>query len=68
MRRPVDGFEGLYEVDVGGNVYSLRKGIILKPNILKTGYAQYSLRKNGKRVLVLGHRLVAAAFLANPNN
>lgn len=68
MRKAIKGFEGLYEVDVGGNVYSLRKGIRLKPNILNSGYAQYCLNKNGKRLLVLGHRLVAEQFIPNPNN
>lgn len=68
MQKPIKGFEGLYEVDIGGNVYSLRNGKVLKPNILRTGYAQYSLQRNGKRTLILGHRIVAEAFLPNPNN
>ena len=68
MKKPIRGFEGLYEVDDCGNVYSLRKGIVLKPHFLDKGYAQYALSKNGKRKLILGHRLVAEAFIENPNN
>jgi len=68
VRVPVKGFEGLYEVDTDGNVYSLRAGIILKPNRNTSGYLQYSLRKSGKRKVMLGHRIVAEAFIPNPHN
>lgn len=67
IKRPISGYEGLYSVDTDGNIYSDRKGIILKPNKVN-GYNQYSLNKNGKRKLFLGHVMVAKTFIPNPNN
>ena len=66
--RDVPNFEGLYKVDDVGNIYSIRRAIILKPNINQKGYLLYSLCKNGKRIIVTGHRLVAEAFIPNPDN
>lgn len=65
--KDIPGYEGLYSVDENGNIYSLRNHIILKPNKNWKGYLQYSLCKNGKRQLFLGHRLVAMTFIPNPN-
>lgn len=71
-RVAIAGYEGLYSVDVVGNVYSettdkgRRKGI-LKPHI-KNGYFAVNLFKNGKSKHFYIHRLVAAAFIPNPNN
>ena len=44
------------------------KGRILKPGTNKDGYLQVDLWKNNKRKNFLVHRLVAQAFLDNPNN
>ena len=44
----------------------LRKGRLRKPNIGKTGYAKITLSINGKRYYCLVHRLVAIAFIPNP--
>ena len=68
MQKPVKGFEELYLVSDNGEVFSTKNNIVLKPNILRSGYCQYSLYKNGKRHLLLGHRIVAEAFIPNPNN
>lgn len=75
--RPVVGYEGLYEVSDLGNVRSLDryvtdtrngtrfyKGKLLKPQKLKTGYYIVTLKKRPK----LLHRLVAEAFIPNPDN
>ena len=65
--KDVVGYEGLYEVSNFGNVRSLfRYKKKLKWNICNNRYATVQLFKNkvGKRLLV--HRLVAEAFLANP--
>ena len=69
--RPVDGYENLYEVSNLGHVKSLgndksRKEKILKPNKRKNGYLQVVLSRNGKQKMFKIHRLVATAFLPNP--
>ena len=45
-----------------------RKGKILKPKLDKYGYKTIVLSKNGKRHNYTIHRLVAKAFIPNPNN
>ncbi len=74
--KPIDGYEGFYEVSNMGRVRSLprtignknRKGVVLKPNITPYGYQQVLLCKNGMRKQHKIHRLVANAFIPNPNN
>lgn len=63
-------YEGYYQISNYGNIKSFhnyRKGSILKPR-LKKGYYQIGLRKEGKRKWYAIHRLVAQAFIPNPNN
>ena len=66
--RPVDGFEGLYAVSNLGRVKSLKYGRekILKPAKHRNGYLFVTLCINGKRKHFLVHRLVATAFIPNP--
>lgn len=80
MRKPVKDLEDLYEVDENGNVYTLprikrtpttiylSKEKKLKPYNNGYGYMLVDMRKNGKRYMRLVHRLVADAFIPNPNN
>jgi hypothetical protein len=68
--RPVVGFEGYYLVSSDGKIKSLyRTQKILKPKSDKDGYKACSLyspdSKKPKHVRV--HRIVAEAFLDNPN-
>jgi len=71
-RKPIKGYEGYYEVDSQGNVYSCktnrarRKGI-LKPHE-KNGYLAVNLILNGKTKHYYIHRLVAEAFIPNPDS
>ena len=78
--KDIEGYEGLYEVSNFGNVRSvdrivtcsngkkrLRKGRILKPAKQKNGYLFCILYKNSKPKLCKVHRLVAAAFIPNPD-
>jgi len=46
----------------------IQKGRILKPHICKKGYLQLSIKLNNKRIHTSAHRLVALAFIENPNN
>lgn len=72
--RPVVGYYGLYEVSNFGRVRSLpRNGTINKVRILKLwtvryGYLKATLSKDNKVKAFSVHRLVAMAFLPNPNN
>lgn len=64
--KDVLGYEGLYQVDELGNVYLARNGRKLKPSDNGIGYLQISLTKEGKRSNFLVHRLIAIAFIPNP--
>ena len=75
--KPVVGYEELYEVSNFGRVRSLDridsnnhplKGVILKPYISNSGYLLVGLYKQQKRDRKLLHRLVAEAFIPNPDN
>ena len=71
--KPVVGYEGLYECSNLGNVRSLnyrRTNTIktLSPSINKDGYIRVHLWKNCKGKVLAVHRLVAEAFLPNPDN
>jgi hypothetical protein len=62
----IPGFEGLYWVSAAGQVKSLKA--LKKPTPLKTGHCYVDLYKENNRKKALVHRLVAQAFLPNPNN
>lgn len=65
-------YEGLYKVSNLGRVMTIRrsgtKGCILKEQITKDGYNRISLSKNGNYKKFPIHRLVAMAFIPNPDN
>ena len=80
--RDVRGYEGLYQVSSEGMVRSLdryvthsrnpdfnvlRKGKIMSPVNHGNGYLYVSLTMRGKRKNHYIHRLVAEAFVRNPN-
>ena len=71
--KDVIGYEGLYQVSNKGNVKSLNYRHTGKERILKLrknnrGYLQVFLYKEGKAKVYKVHRLVATAFIPNPNN
>lgn len=59
-----------YEISDKGEVRSLKykKKTLLKGRLSKDGYLRVSLRKNGKAYEFKIHRLVADAFIPNPEN
>lgn len=82
MRRPIKGYEKLYEVDENGHIFMLPTTWVSgmnkkikhtkdakKLNIhLVRGYLQAKLSKDGKQRYFKAHKLVAETFIANPNN
>lgn len=71
----IGGFEGLYKVSSFGRILSLprfgtkNEAKILKLHVSKRyGYANVCLCKNNHKVLRRVNRLVAIAFIPNPNN
>lgn len=83
--RPIDCYEGLYEVSSLGRVRSLDRYIdaidkygntlhlffssrILKQWHMLNGYVKVELHKDGKGKQYLVHRVVAQAFIPNPDN
>ena len=74
--KDIKGYEG-YQVSNLGRVRSLDRidsnnhplnGVILKPYITNSGYLLVGLYKQQKRDRKLLHRLVAEAFIPNPEN
>lgn len=71
--KDIAGYEGLYQVSNYGNVRSLswsRRGIVRNLYLKKQnrGYCHVELAKDGIRKAFTVHRLVAEAFIPNPNN
>lgn len=78
--KDINGFEGLYQVSNLGRVKSMARKVvfgydseyqtsekILSPHTAR-GYKQVMLSQNGIRYYRQIHRLVAEAFIPNPNN
>ena len=81
MRVPIKGYEGVYEMDEDGVIYSLEryiinsrgtifkiKACIRKPLDHNTGYMVVALSLKGKNKSYRYHRLVAETLIPNPDN
>ena len=68
--KDIDGYEGLYQVSNKGHVKSLKWGKerILRPVIDRYGYYYIMLYNDSVRKHFKLHRLVAQAFIPNPEN
>lgn len=72
--RPVVGYEGLYEVSNLGRVRSLprwrshQQKLVLRCSSNNSGYQQVHLSTHNKQKSMTVHRLVAQAFIPNPEN
>ena len=67
MLKDIEGFE-MYQISDTGEVYSKYSNKTLKPIKDKDGYLQVKLYKDKKQYTRKLHRLVAEAFLDNPDN
>ena len=83
-RKPVVGYEGYYEVDMYGNVYSVARTVQVNDNGRiydkpvkekkltaskhSCGYRTVALTRNGKTEQQYIHRIVAEAYIPNPQN
>lgn len=78
--KPVVGYEGLYEVSETGAVRGLDRAVVRSDGVVRTvpgrimsyrenpdGYLLAKLSKNGRARWVPRHRIVAEAFIPNPN-
>lgn len=81
MWKDIEGYEGMYQVSSEGRIKSVERDIIckngakkhMKERILKGGLDRYGyphvgLCDGNKRKIFLVHRLVAEAFITNPDN
>ncbi|KKN83082.1 hypothetical protein LCGC14_0303480 [marine sediment metagenome] len=69
MIKPVVGYEGRYSIDHNGNVFSIKYNMMKKlPNKAKDGHLRVRLHKKGKVRTIKISRLVAEAFIPNPDN
>ncbi len=80
--KDVVGYEGFYQVSNMGNVRGLDRYIVAKgatkpsfykgkmmtPTKEKNGYLGYRLRRDGNEKIIFAHRIVAMAFIENPEN
>lgn len=74
--KDIKNYEGLYKISNLGRVKSLpkyagrsyRKEKILKTYLDKNGYVKVILCKNNRTRFLSIHRLLAEAFIPNPNN
>ena len=68
--RDIEGFEGHYQISNYGRVKSFKNGevIIRKPHVDKDGYLQICFCDKSNHKWFKVHRLVAIAFIPNPEN
>lgn len=79
--KPVIGYEGLYEIDGDGRIFSVERSYVnsigRKHKVVRserkavqheTGYLVIGLRKDGKTKTFRHHRVVAENIIENPND
>ena len=68
----IDGYDELYKISNYGEIKSFKRykdGKLMKPKVDKDGYLEIGIRdSDSKRKFYRVHRLVAYAFIPNPNN
>lgn len=65
--KDIKGYEGMYRISNKGNLYSYKSNRLLNIQKTKKGYAISIISNQGAKGKVI-HRLVASAFIPNPEN
>ena len=66
--RDIVGYENIYGITSCGRVWSYRNKRFLKPACEKNGYMRIMLCKDGQNKMYSLHRIVAEAYIPNPDN
>ena len=66
--KPIKGFEGLYAVNEDGRIYSYISCKYMNPYTDSYGYFTVTLRKNKVSYWCKVHRIIAVAYIPNPDN
>lgn len=78
--KDIPGFEGYYQINEKGEIFSLERTVIRSDGRIKkfkarklkcpnrNGYYAAGLSKNGKIKILHNHRIVAKLWVPNPNN
>lgn len=70
----VKGYEGIFKISNTGKLIRVKSSVnmpnnnILKGEVTKFGYRQYHMKVKGVSRKLKAHRLVAEAFIPNPDN
>lgn len=65
--KDIENYENLYQVSNFGNIRNVKSNKLLKQEITKGGYLRVTLTKCKQQKHFSVHRLVAYAFIENPN-
>ena len=65
--KQIDGYDNYYVTDEG-QIYNAKTQRFLRATPTSSGYCRVSLSRNGKIHTYYIHRLVAEAFISNPDN
>jgi len=65
--KDIIGYEGLYKININGDVLNVKRNKVLKWCLGKRGYYRLKLCKNGKSKTHNIHRLIGLHFIPNPN-
>lgn len=61
--KDIPGYEGLYQANQNGEIFSLIKNMVMKQRVHKCGYMMVGLTKNNKQRVVLVHKLICMTFV-----
>lgn len=68
LTRDIKGYEGVYTIDIFGNVIRVKDNKEVPQQKNKFGYMNVALYKDGKQKQYRVHRLIAQTFILNPLN